>query len=743
MRVLVGYTAQAPEIVMHRNLPGREGKSDDILAFGNGYVHVRPQAGHSWDELRACCPSGWTPDVYIHWSPEYNALPWGWENADCLTVGVFGDWNLGGVAMQQVASGFDVVFADGNGGKRLQSFGHERVEYAPLWAFDPNLHRVLPDVERDIDILMVGNFNHAVQWERSRWLARIARLSSRYRVQVLTGVYGEDYVRLMNRAKIVFNRSIRGELNMRAYEACACGALMFYERENAEVHTLYRDREECVLYDENDLESLLAHYLAPENQAERERIAEAGRNRVQTESYAHHFAQMLNVLEPYSAERKANLMAFRRSFALLSSFERQMRTATQWYHSSDRACFARLEAHLAEMQATFVTQEEQAEIAAFRGAVLGEWARRLPSEHEACRQSLSAGLNELQRAVTLKPGNITTRRNLGILACMTGERAYAEEILALTLRLLSDEELTAEQLSGAWFPRDFDSFMVAMERVWGEHEVGSQEWIEGIRGVMSAQIHFLLANFAWERAEYADCIHHVQEALQRMPHHSDSRKLLADACRASGHIDAALAAYRQVVDESPFDMGAWQSLGSYLLELFRPDEALELLAQVGHLLQGAPTYQEFRPVWETLVTQAQMLQGQVPPHCDGITRLLAFPDWNNAADWQALVRDFVREYDLSTPTLLMLRTNPSLFPDAERLLTELESFLVHDLAVSALPNITLLTQELGSAGEWQLYFLASAVIESSAACGFRSDLARALNCLVWKQIKNAEMKIAA
>jgi tetratricopeptide (TPR) repeat protein len=742
MRVLVGYTAQAPEIVMHRALPGREGKGDDLVAFGNGYVHARPQAGHSWGELLACCPSGWTPDVYIHWSPEYNALPWGWENADCLTVGVFGDWNLGGVAMQQVASGFDVVVADSGGGKRLKAFGHERVEYVPLWALDPNLHRVLPDVERDIDILMVGNFNHAVQWERSGWLARIARLSARYRVLVVTGVYGEAYVQMMNRAKIVFNRSIRGEINMRAYEACACGALMFYERENAEIGSLYRDREECVLYGEDDLDSLLEYYLAPENKAERERIADAGRRRVQTESYAHHFARMLDTIECHVAERKANPLRFQRAFADLPLFERSMRIASQWYHGSDRACFPRLNDMLTGMQKTFVKPNEQTAITAFRGAMYGEWARRLPKQHEMYREVISAGLNDLQRAVMLQPDDITARRNLGMLAWLAGEQAYAEEVLQTTLRQLESADVLAGQLAGAWFPRDFDAFTVAMERVWGEHGFGSAEWIEGIRGVASAQIHFLLAGAAWERAEYADCITYAHEALKRLPHHSQSRLLFADACRAVGQIEAALTAYRQVVDESPFDMSAWQSLASYLLELHRTDEASRLLESIRTLINGAPVYQEFCPVWDTIVNQLRMQQEQVPPKQDGITRLLAFPDWNNTADWQTLVRDFVREYAPSEPTLLMLRAEPSRVPNAQGLLSALEQFLVHDLAMPTLPNITLLTQELGAANEWQLYFIADAVIQSSPSCGFRPELAANLNCPVWEFI-GKHIKVAA
>ncbi|HZP83782.1 MAG TPA: hypothetical protein VFB21_19225, partial [Chthonomonadaceae bacterium] len=235
MRVLIGHTNQMPELLFHRPLPGRAARHDKILAFGNGYKQVAYTPGMTWNELLARCPSGWEPEVYLHWSLEYNAIPAGLEEARCLTAATVGDWNLGGQAVRHIGAAFDVLFADRNGTEFLRRLGFANVQYAPLWAYDPGQHRRLQHTQRDIDVLMIGNFNHAVQRERAQWLARVARLSRKYRVVLTCGVFGEEYVRLMNRARIVFNRSIRGEINMRAYEAAACGALMFYERENTEI----------------------------------------------------------------------------------------------------------------------------------------------------------------------------------------------------------------------------------------------------------------------------------------------------------------------------------------------------------------------------------------------------------------------------------------------------------------------------------------------------------------------------
>ncbi|HLJ56276.1 MAG TPA: glycosyltransferase, partial [Chthonomonadaceae bacterium] len=264
-----------------------------VRAAGHEVICTGVEAG-SYAEIEQQHPAGWSPDVLLFWSPEYHPIPRDLESAPCFKVGVYGDWNLGGQAVQQSAAMFDLLFADPNGAERLRALGFTSVVSAPLWSFDPDLHRCIPGIERDIDILMIGNLNPDIQHDRGRWLARIARLSRRFRVLVTSGVFGEEYVRLMNRARIVFNRSIRGEINMRAYEAPACGALLFNERENRAIGELYGDRRECVLYGEDDLEDLLDYYLTHED--ERAAIADAGRARVQSETPAAHVAHMFGLI---------------------------------------------------------------------------------------------------------------------------------------------------------------------------------------------------------------------------------------------------------------------------------------------------------------------------------------------------------------------------------------------------------------------------------------------------------------
>src|SRR5262249_44746306 len=138
----------------------------------------------------------------------------------------------------------------------------------------------VPEGERDIDALFIGNLQPAVQRLRLPWLGRLARLAERFRVRVATNVFGDAYRALLRRARVVLNRSVRGECNARAVEAAACGALVFNERGNDDVGRLFADGREHVLYGEDDLEALLTRYLTREE--ERAAVAAAGRRRALT-----------------------------------------------------------------------------------------------------------------------------------------------------------------------------------------------------------------------------------------------------------------------------------------------------------------------------------------------------------------------------------------------------------------------------------------------------------------------------
>ena len=110
MRVLAGYSPGLGSLLDGSSKPTTK---HEVLSYG-----TNPCAGVQWDpacssyqELMSLLPAGWTPDVAIFGSIEYVPVPQGIEFAECLTVGIVGDWNLGAQAYHLMGGAFDALIA--------------------------------------------------------------------------------------------------------------------------------------------------------------------------------------------------------------------------------------------------------------------------------------------------------------------------------------------------------------------------------------------------------------------------------------------------------------------------------------------------------------------------------------------------------------------------------------------------------------------------------------------------------
>jgi len=119
------------------------------------------------------------------------------------------------------------------------------------------------------------HLNPAVQPARMPWLMRLAKLARRRRVVMRAGVFGDAYRRLLRRAKIAFSYVENPRPSRRHAEAAASGSLLFEHVRRADEVAPLKDRESCVLYDDDNLEALIEHYL--DHDEERERLTAAAR----------------------------------------------------------------------------------------------------------------------------------------------------------------------------------------------------------------------------------------------------------------------------------------------------------------------------------------------------------------------------------------------------------------------------------------------------------------------------------
>lgn len=279
---------------------GRFRHDENILIFMPRSQHAenyRYDMVYDWEnlthfnQLLTLLPPHWEPDLVIWWDIVYQSIPPSVDACPYPTALIPGDWNLAYLNTLHFSEIFDVVLADLRLKHYLEAAGRHNIFHWPGFSFDPEVLYREKDTERIYDICFIGNLNEAIHPQRSHLLHRLLQLKDRYRLLIKQGIWGERYRQVLNQSKIVFNFTIAQVMNMRAYEAPACGALLFIEEENQEIRNFLKDREECIYYNADNLIELLNYYLNHEE--ERARIAEAGYQKIQQFSYEQQFRTLL------------------------------------------------------------------------------------------------------------------------------------------------------------------------------------------------------------------------------------------------------------------------------------------------------------------------------------------------------------------------------------------------------------------------------------------------------------------
>jgi DUF based on E. rectale Gene description (DUF3880)/Glycosyl transferases group 1 len=113
----------------------------------------------------------------------------------------------------------DLTFAaQRDGAEALRRAGIRSAAWLPL-ACDPAIH-CKHDVPKQYDFSFVGNL---FPGPRSDLLDRLRR---RFPKHFIGNCYFEEMARTYSASRAVFNRSIRNDVNMRVFEALACGSLL-------------------------------------------------------------------------------------------------------------------------------------------------------------------------------------------------------------------------------------------------------------------------------------------------------------------------------------------------------------------------------------------------------------------------------------------------------------------------------------------------------------------------------------
>jgi GT2 family glycosyltransferase/predicted Zn-dependent protease len=536
-----------------RNLAGPR-RRGECLAFdlANG-ADLTIGPADTWEDVCRRFPAGWQPD-FLALGLHYTHIPACLWSAPVPVVGLAADWNLlfhwyRYSLMRQC----ELVLTDMPGVEVLARSGIHHARAANLFGLDRAfLDNPPPEGPRDLDILFCGNLHPSVQRQRLPWLGRLAALAGRYRVAIRTGVFGADYRALLARARIVFNLSIRGEANLRAFEAAAGGALLFQEGGNREVPDYFRDRQEAVFYGDDNLETLLAYYLDHEDQ--RRAIAEAARRRVRDYTFEALWQVAVTTIEeswPEVQERYRQRPEGMGQPAL---------PARTW----QALCSSRGRDPLLsrDLQAALVEAPHDAGLHNALGLAV---ALDTQGNGPATAAGAARAAEYFARALAQQPGHVVAGLNLAEALVAAGQdRAAVQAARGALDRLDRAAELPPAVLEAGHFPPGFDLFRVEWEGAAWQHAGSPSGEERAKRQLLRWRLHALLAELTGE-------LPHYYEAALARPDLPPTRAALGCALARQGKLREAVGHLRHAVEANPFDRAAARALFQVFADLGDPE----------------------------------------------------------------------------------------------------------------------------------------------------------------------------
>jgi hypothetical protein len=230
-------------------------------------------------------------DFFLFVEPPGDFFPRGLEKLACPTACYLIDVHLDITVREKYAVFFDHIFvAQKDHVQHFKDLGHTKVYWLPLGC-DAGIHAE-KESSRIYDIGFVGSCSCDAR--RSRLLEALSR---RYTMNDYMRRYAkEDIALIYSQSRIVVNVPVKGDLNMRVFEAMASGALLITEAIDNGQRDLFKDQEHLVEYgSEEDLFNKVDFYLS--HTEEREKIARSGQASVTAaHTYRHRVDFILNAV---------------------------------------------------------------------------------------------------------------------------------------------------------------------------------------------------------------------------------------------------------------------------------------------------------------------------------------------------------------------------------------------------------------------------------------------------------------
>lgn len=305
------------------------------------------------DVARICAQQGFTPELMLFIEGGTMQLfPTGLERLPCLTAWYGIDTHMDYAKHLRIGRLFDATFiAQKEFVEKLHADGLRQVFWIPL-AFAPELH---PQhlLERGYEVAYIGSDNADMHPIRHALLAAIRRdIPNVFQGMASPGEMGRIYAQ----AKMVFNKSVNNDVNMRYFEAMGAGAVLLTDHaQDNGVEELFTVGEHYFEYhDEDSLIALIGGLIQDPERCSR--IGEAARRHVlENHTYIHRVNSLLERVDSCVKSTKPAPDAYFAVFIALRMAEGALQAATAAFDWRDAGRGQRFVASLARVGLSLLT----------------------------------------------------------------------------------------------------------------------------------------------------------------------------------------------------------------------------------------------------------------------------------------------------------------------------------------------------------------------------------------------------
>lgn len=281
--------------------------------------------------------AGYTPDWIIFMDSLARVIPQGFEKSSYPMAAYFIDSTINRFWQRPLAQLFNLALTDQAEDAEALAESGLNAQWFPL-AADTKIYQP-HSLPKKYDITFIGNRNPETRIKRENILRS---LEANFNLRIFSGnppVSPSEAAAVYSQSRLTLNENLFPSVNLRLFEAMACGAAVLTEENGAGIDRLFAEGDHLVTYNPDNLLEKAAYYL--DNPNERESIAEKGSELVIKEhSFRARAAQLLWLLD--KADTETTLPEWKRHAAL---GEALMYYDIKW-RGRDRSAIARARGHL-------------------------------------------------------------------------------------------------------------------------------------------------------------------------------------------------------------------------------------------------------------------------------------------------------------------------------------------------------------------------------------------------------------